>query len=62
MSHLDYDEKKGEDVYDSRVAPADTYALPDQSYGSEEGQVQHVALKRSLKNRHIAMISIGGVM
>jgi hypothetical protein len=58
MSVPDY-EKKG-DVYDQGVGPADTYVLPDHTYTTENGQVR--GLKRQLKNRHIAMISIGGVM
>lgn len=41
------------------------YSAPsDADYSSNEvnGPVQHVKLQRQLKNRHIAMISIGGVI
>jgi amino acid transporter len=56
-SHLQ-DEKKG-DAYTQGVGPADTYVLPD--YQEEDVEVRG-GLKRQLKNRHIAMISIGGVI
>jgi len=55
-----FEEKKG-DVYDQAVGPADSYNLPEQNYTTEEGEVRG-GLKRQLKNRHIAMISIGGVI
>lgn len=59
----DYDDKKGySDQYTTQVgAVGDVAALPAADYGSEEGEIK-VGLKRQLKSRHIAMISIGGVM
>lgn len=60
----EYDEKKYGDQYSTQVGSAqdgsaqDAHA-PETAYG--EGEVK-VGLKRQLKARHMAMISIGGVI
>lgn len=57
---LEYDEKKIDgDAFTQAVTPAGETPVVD--YGGEavEG---HNGLKRQMKSRHIAMISIGGVM
>lgn len=60
MSSLEEDKK--DVVYDTHVSPA--YAAQDlnqQRYDDEPAEV-HSGLKRQLKSRHMAMISIGGVI
>lgn len=57
-----YEEDKKDVVYGaSTVAPAHQAALPETDYSDEPAEVQ-TGLKRQLKSRHMAMISIGGVM
>jgi len=51
------DEKKGA-VYDTSVGPAHELNSGD---STETGEVRG-GLKRQMKNRHITMIAIGGVM
>jgi len=60
MSELppQYDEDKKGAVYDTSVGPA--HELPSGD-ATESGQAAH-GLKRQMKNRHITMIAIGGVM
>lgn len=58
----DYDKKEYGDQYTHQSgAAADVAALPAADYSSEPYEIK-VGLKRQLKSRHIAMISIGGVM
>ncbi|WWC62397.1 uncharacterized protein I303_104993 [Kwoniella dejecticola CBS 10117] len=56
----EYEDKKGADVYQQQVGGAVDHQLPQHPYGEEV--VAHQGLKRSLKSRHLAMISIGGVI
>lgn len=55
----EYDEKKYGDQYSTQVGSAQDAHAPETAYG--EGEVK-VGLKRQLKARHMAMISIGGVI
>jgi amino acid permease len=55
---MSYEEKKINDDYDQSVAPATQPAPPYEV----ETVGENGGLKRQLKSRHIAMISIGGVM
>jgi amino acid permease len=61
MSSLGYEDKK-EDVYNTSVGPAGQTSPHDAGIGAYETGEEKGGLKRQLKNRHIAMISIGGVM
>ncbi|WWC95930.1 hypothetical protein V866_002797 [Kwoniella sp. B9012] len=54
----EYDDKKHADVYSQQVGGADQIHQPQYT----EEVVPHEGLKRSLKSRHLAMISIGGVI
>ncbi|WVQ65948.1 uncharacterized protein L199_004126 [Kwoniella botswanensis] len=54
----EYDDKKHADVYSQQVGGADQIHQPQYT----EEIVPHDGLKRSLKSRHLAMISIGGVI
>ncbi|WVW84490.1 hypothetical protein I302_106524 [Kwoniella bestiolae CBS 10118] len=54
----EYDDKKGADVYQQQVGGADQ--IQHEQYSEEI--VPQDGLKRSLKSRHLAMISIGGVI
>ncbi|WVQ80549.1 hypothetical protein IAT38_002654 [Cryptococcus sp. DSM 104549] len=56
-TNLEYDEKKGAPHYDQEVAAPDEVV----DYSSE-GVAPRDGLKRQLKSRHMAMISIGGVI
>ncbi|WWC70607.1 uncharacterized protein I206_104558 [Kwoniella pini CBS 10737] len=56
----EYEDKKGADVYQQQVGGVDPNHHVPQSY--DEEVVSHQGLKRSLKSRHLAMISIGGVI
>ncbi|RSH95793.1 hypothetical protein EHS25_000885 [Saitozyma podzolica] len=55
----EYDEKKYGDQYSTQVGSAQDAHAPETAFG--EGEVK-VGLKRQLKARHMAMISIGGVI
>ena len=62
MSDYDYDKKEYSDQYTAQAGtPQDVAALPATDYSGEPGEIK-VGLKRQLKSRHMAMISIGGVM
>lgn len=56
----EYEDDKKDVVYGSHVAPA--HAAVDQVRYDDESTEVHAGLKRQLKSRHMAMISIGGVM
>ncbi|WWC88831.1 uncharacterized protein L201_003745 [Kwoniella dendrophila CBS 6074] len=58
----EYEEKKGADVYSQQVGGADQIDPHTHHTFEEEQIVHHDGLKRSLKSRHLAMISIGGVI
>jgi amino acid transporter len=57
----DYDEKKLRDQYMTQVGSAEGANLAETGYGGEVQEVK-AGLKRQLKSRHMAMISIGGVI
>lgn len=56
----EYEDDKKDVVYGSHVAPA--HAAVDQVRYDDESTEVHAGLKRQLKSRHMAMISIGGVI
>lgn len=57
-----YEEKKT-DVFTTQTGPAQGEFVPEADYGYEQGAAApQVGLKRQLKSRHMAMISIGGVI
>jgi len=56
MSAEDYDSKKDFEKADAHSSISATHGVRDNGQASESG------LRRQLKNRHIAMISIGGVI
>lgn len=60
-----YDEKKT-DVFTTQTGPAQGEFVAEADYGYEQGAggaaTPQVGLKRQLKSRHMAMISIGGVI
>ncbi|KAI0078940.1 amino acid permease [Panus rudis PR-1116 ss-1] len=56
MSTMDAEKKLGE-----KLSDVDVSSQPPE-YSDVEASAQHHTLKRQLKNRHIAMISIGGVI
>lgn len=55
----EYDDKKNAPAYNTQVTPAD---LPTAEYGGDYVPEEQAGLKRQLKSRHLAMISIGGVI
>ena len=61
MADLETSNKKyeGDGAYASQGGPNDI--LPSGEYVTQSDDIQ-VGLKRQLKSRHLAMISIGGVM
>jgi amino acid transporter len=56
---MSINEDKKDVVYDTHVAPA--HQANHITYDDEPAEV-HSGLKRQLKSRHMAMISIGGVI
>ena len=59
MADLETSNKKYNEAYASQAEPND--GLRPGEYITEQSDV-HIGLKRQLKSRHLAMISIGGVM